>query len=102
MLKGFVDKVMKEGAGLSHTVTKWGIHGELANIKHCYLLTTSTSPTFYLRYFCGNALQKIFLNTSLKQLGIQERHWQNFGRITGSSLERRCQYLNRLKTQHFK
>lgn len=50
MLKGFIDKVMKEGKGLSHTVTKLGVHGELTNIKHTYVLTTSTSPTIYIRF----------------------------------------------------
>lgn len=38
MLKGFVDKVMKEGLGLSHTVTKTGVKGELTNVKHCYVV----------------------------------------------------------------
>lgn len=59
MLKGFIDKVMKEGSGLSHTVTRFGIHGQLQNIQDCYVLTTSTSPTFYLRYFCGNAVKHV-------------------------------------------
>lgn len=101
MLKGFIDKVMKEGSGLSHTVTRFGIHGQLQNIQDCYVLTTSTSPTFYLRYFCGNAVKHVFMNTTLKQLGFQHRHWQNFGGITTSSAKRRRRYLARLSQQRF-
>ena len=79
MLKGFIDKVMKEGKGLSHTVSKTGIHGELTNIKHTYVLTTSTSPTFYVKLFLGNGIKRIFVNKTLKQLGMQHRHWIHFG-----------------------
>ncbi|MDF7673000.1 NAD(P)H-dependent oxidoreductase [Lactobacillus sp. ESL0701] len=102
MLKGFIDKVMKEGTGLSHTVSKTGIHGELTNIKHTYVLTTSTSPKFYLRLFCGNAIKKIFINQTLRQLGMQDRHWLHFGGITNSSLARRQKYLSKIEKYNFK
>lgn len=101
MLKGFIDKVMKEGVGLSHTVAKTGVKGELTNIKHCYVLTTSTSPTWYIRFFLGNAIKKIFINKTLHQLGFRNISWQNFGGITNSSLEQRRKYLNRLTKQVF-
>ena len=102
MLKGFIDKVMKEGEGLSHTVSKTGIHGELTNIKHCYVLTTSTSPTFYFKLFMGNGIKKIFINKTLKQLGFHDLHWQNFGGITGSSIKRRNKYLSKVLAYNFK
>lgn len=93
MLKGFFDKVMKEGPGLSHTVTKTGIKGLLTNLSEAYVLTTSPSPTFYLKLFCGNAIQKVFVNTTLKQIGVHKTHWKNFGNVTHSKLERRQKYL---------
>lgn len=96
MLKGFIDKVMKEGQGLSHTVTKTGIHGELTNVKHTYVFTTSTSPTFYLKLFLGNGIKKIFVNKTLKQLGMQDRHWYNFGSVSTSSVGRRKKYLDKI------
>ena len=96
MLKGFIDKVMKEGQGLSHTVTKTGIHGELTNVKHTYVFTTSTSPTFYLKLFLGNGIIKIFVNKTLKQLGMQDRHWYNFGGVSTSSVGRRKKYLDKI------
>ena len=96
MLKGFIDKVMKEGQGLSHTVTKTGIHGELTNVKHTYVFTTSTSPTFYLKLFLGNGIKKIFVNKTLKQLGMQDRHWYNFVGVSTSSVVRRKKYLDKI------
>ncbi len=102
VLKGFIDKVMKEGPGLSHTVTKTGVKGELTNVKHCYVFTTSTSPTWYIRFFLGNAIKKIFINKTLKQLGFRHITWQNFGGISNSSLERRRKYLFKLTKQPFK
>lgn len=101
MMKGFVDKVMKEGEGLSHTVTKTGVRGLLTNLKHAYVLTTSTSPTFYFKFFCGNGIQHIFLNHTLKQLGIHHRHWQNFGGISTASETRRKAYLQKIRSQDF-
>lgn len=96
MLKGFIDKVMKEGPGLSHTVTKTGIHGELTNVKHTYIFATSTSPTFYLKLFLGNGIKRIFVNKTLKQLGMQDRHWYNLGGISNSSIEKRKKYLKKI------
>ena len=102
MLKGFIDKVMKEGKGLSHTVSFYGIQGELTNIKHTYVLTTSTSPKFYIRFFCGNAIKKIFMNCTLKQLGMKKRRWLHFGGITYSKQSRRQKYLDYIANYPFK
>lgn len=101
MLKGFIDKVMKEGENLSHTVTRLGVQGELKNIKKCYLLTTSSSPTFYIRFFNGKGIKKIFLNQTLKQLGFQGRSWTNFGMISTTTAENRKRYLNSLQLKRF-
>lgn len=101
MLKGFIDKVMMEGKGLSHTVSKVGVKGELTNIQQCYILTTSSSPTFYIKYLNGNAIKKIFINQTLKQLGFQNCQWQNFGMISDSSVKRRKKYLAKIQQEHF-
>lgn len=102
MLKGFIDKVMKEGEGLSHTVHKTGVKGELTNIRHCHVLTTSSSPTFYIKYLNGNAIKRIFIKQTLKQLGFQDCHWQNLGLISSSSCKRRKDYLTKLSMQKFR
>ncbi|AXX64711.1 flavodoxin family protein [Bombilactobacillus bombi] len=101
MLKGFIDKVMKEGPGLSHTVSQTGIHGELTNIKKAYVLTTSTSPTLYFRCLMGNGIQKIFIRKTLRQLGIKHGQWQNFGGISSSTNSKRQNYLEHLSQQNF-
>lgn len=102
MLKGFIDKVMKEGEGLSHTVTGTGIKGCLTNLKHTYVFTTSTSPTLYFRLLMGDGIRRIFIDKTLKQLGARHRVWKNFGGITTSSLERRKRYLATISTWQFK
>lgn len=101
MLKGFIDKVMKEGPGLTHTVHKTGVKGELTNIKHCYVLTSSSSPTAYIKYLNGNAIKRIFIKQTLRQLGFKHCDWQNFGLITSSSASRRTRYLAKLRQQNF-
>ncbi|BDR60059.1 NAD(P)H-dependent oxidoreductase [Lactobacillus xylocopicola] len=100
MLKGFIDKVMKPGEG--YTTSAFGLHGELTNIKHTYVLTTSTAPKFYLRLFNGSAIKRIFINQTLKQLGMKDRHWLHFGGITMSKPPRREKYLHHLTSYHFK
>ncbi|GAF37009.1 NAD(P)H-dependent oxidoreductase [Lentilactobacillus farraginis] len=95
MLKGFIDKVMKEGEGLSHTVTKTGIRGELTNLKRAYVFTTSASPTFYLQLCCGNAIKKIFIKVTLKQLGIKSGIWYNLGGISNAPAAKRQAYLKK-------
>jgi NAD(P)H dehydrogenase (quinone) len=102
MLKGFIDKVMKEGEGLSHTVTSTGIHGELGNIRHTYVFTTSTSPTIWLRLMAGNGVKRVFVDSTLKQLGMKGRRWVNFGGITGSTPKRRRRYLDKVSKIRFK
>ncbi|MCT2907657.1 flavodoxin family protein [Schleiferilactobacillus harbinensis] len=101
MLKGFIDKVMKEGAGLTHVVTKTGVKGTLTNIQKTYVLTTSTSPTFYLRFFCGNAVKQVFIGATLKQLGMQHVRWSNFGGITNAPEEKRKAYLEKVGQMAF-
>lgn len=96
MLKGFIDKVMKEGPGLSHLVTKTGVKGLLTNIKQVYVLTTSTSPTLYYRLFCGDGIKRTFINGSLKQLGMKNIHWCNFGGITSSTVDKRKKHLQKI------
>jgi len=101
MLKGFIDKVMKEGPGLSHVVTKTGVKGLLTNLTSAYVLTTSTSPTFYLKLLCGNSIKKVFVNSTLKQIGVKKARWINFGNISNSKLSQRTKYLDSIKDIQF-
>lgn len=92
-LKGFFDKVMKKGVDKAYTSTKFGLHGNLGTIRSAIILTTSTSPTFYLKIFCGNAIKRVFINATLKQLGITRVRWRNLGGITSSTESTRSDFL---------
>jgi NAD(P)H dehydrogenase (quinone) len=71
-------------------------------VEHCYVLTTYTSPTWYIRLFLGNAIKKIFIDKTLRQLGFRNIKWQNFGSITNSSIEQRKKYLDKVTKQTFR
>lgn len=100
MLKGFFDKVMKEGEGLSHVITKTGIRGRLTNIRKAYVFSTSTSPTWYLKLFMGNYMKRIFIRKTLKQIGVHEGKWINFGSMP-STAAKRITFLDSCAKMHF-
>jgi NAD(P)H dehydrogenase (quinone) len=91
ILKGFIDKVMK--MDFAYEVTKTGVKGKLTNVQEAVVITTATSPTWYLRWFLGNPIGKIFVNRTLKQLGFQKRKWIHFGGITNSHPSKREKFL---------
>ena len=91
IVKGFIDKNMKKK--FAYNVGKTGVIGKLTNIKKTTILTTSTSPTWYLRLFCGNAIKSVFINTTLKQLGFKNIKWKNMGNIDNSTLKQREKFL---------
>ncbi len=95
VLKGFLDKVMKPG--FAYDSTPVGIKGKLTHIKSAIAITTASSPTWYLRLFAGNAINNVFLNTSMKQLGVGKRKWMNCGQITNISQEAREKFLEKVK-----
>jgi FMN-dependent NADH-azoreductase len=91
ILKGFIDKVIK--MDFAYVVTKTGVKGRLTHINETVVITTSTSPTWYLRWYIGNPIGKIFVNRTLKQLGFQNRKWINFGGITNAKQSQREKFL---------
>lgn len=91
ILKGFIDKVMK--MDFAYEVTKIGVKGRLTNLQEAVVITTATSPTWYLRWFLGNPIGKIFVNRTLKQLGFRKRKWIHFGGITNSQQSQREKFL---------
>ncbi|WP_440896985.1 NAD(P)H-dependent oxidoreductase [Amphibacillus sp. Q70] len=95
ILKGFFDKVMKQTFAYQSKPT--GIKGLLTSIHSATVITTSTSPTWYLRFISGNFIKKVFLNGTIKQIGIKRRNWINFGGITTSTKEKRELFLKSLE-----
>lgn len=98
IVKGFLDKVMKKQ--FAYDTTDMGITGKLNHIRSAVVYTTSTSPTWYLCMFAGNAIQSVFIRTSLKQIGIRNAVWHNFGKIGRSSFEKRKHYLERITARY--
>ena len=96
ILKGFFDKVMK--MNFAYTVTPLGVRGLLTHIKSILVISTSTSPTWYLRLACGNAIEKVFLNSVAKQWGIKKRKWINCGRVNLVSDRIRQRFLSKIKS----
>lgn len=96
ILKGFLDKVMKQK--FAYTTTSMGVKGLLTHIKSATVITTSTSPTWYLQIFCGNAIRGVFLNAAIKQMGIAKRRWFNCGRVNLISQNDRAKFLSKIKS----
>ncbi len=94
IVKGFVDKVFK--VHLFYENTNHGVKGKLTNIEEVLVLTTSNSPTWYLKYFGGNAIQSVLLNATFKQLGVKKRRWYNLGNIKKISMAKRTAWLHNL------
>lgn len=95
-LKGFIDKVMK--MEWAYVPGALGLEGRLTHIRTATAITTSTGPTWYLRLFAGNVVHKVFLNTTLKAVGIQRTRWVNLGRVTEGGQRRREGFLERVRS----
>ncbi|EHD1589143.1 flavodoxin family protein [Listeria monocytogenes] len=94
ILKGFIDKVMKKNFAYESTST--GVKGKLTHIKQAKIITTSISPTWYIRLFAGDAIKSVFLKATLKQIGIKHSKWINLGSIDKLTDQRRKVFLNSL------
>ena len=97
MTKGFFDKVMK--VNFAYVPGTTGPKGLLTHIGKATLITTSTTPNFALKLFLRNPIKRVFVNLVLKQIGIAQREWLNFGNITNSKAEQREAFLQQLKSR---
>lgn len=94
ILKGFFDKVMLNQ--FSHINTPAGVKGLLTTIEKVTIITTSKSPTWYLKYFGGNVIKKGLIQSTLKTIGIRKSKWVNLDQIDKSSTQKRTKFLERL------
>jgi putative NADPH-quinone reductase len=97
ILKGFMDKVMLKN--FAYTESKLGLKGLLTHIKKATVITTSESPTFYLRVK-GNPIKNIFINAALREFGIKKIVWLNHGRTKSGSEKSRRAFLRKVE-KHF-
>lgn len=94
IVKGFIDKVFK--MSFAYVDTKRGVKGLLTNIKKATILTTSKSPTWYLRFFAGNAIKTVFIKGTLKQIGITNVTWTNFDNVKQRNESECNKYINNI------
>ena len=69
--------------------------GKLTHIKRTHLITTATSPKWYLKYIVGNYIQKVLINRTLKDNGIRRVKWHHLGRIKTISQEQRTAFIKK-------
>ena len=94
ILKGFIDKVMLKN--FSYTETSTGLKGKLTHIKSTKVITTGQSPRWYIKYVAGNAIQKTFINATLKGVGIKHAKWIHCGDVSKGERKKRERFLKRL------
>lgn len=94
MIKGFLDKVFT--MNFAYEDAAKGVKGLLTHITSAKVITTSKSPTWYLKHFTGNAVGRVFIKSTLKQVGITNVNWKNFGNIKKSTPEQRNGFLSQL------
>ena len=93
-VKGFEDKVFLKT--LAYNPTPTGIKGCLTQIREAVVITTSTAPTWYLKFFCGNVIGKTMIGHTLKGIGVGSGRWINFGGMDKSIAQARQSFLDKL------
>lgn len=98
ILKGFIDKVMLSGFAILENKETGALTGLLTNIRKTTVITTSTSEKEYLENEAGNAIQGVFINRTLADLGIKNEHtkWINFSRVNLTTDDNRHLFLKEL------
>lgn len=95
ILKGFIDKVMLKN--FSYKETNTGLKGLLTHIEKTYVITTSDSPNWYLKYVSGNPIKRIFINNTLRGNGFKHIKWINSDYTSSGTKERRENFLNKIE-----
>lgn len=95
IVKGYLDKVLLKTFAYVEKPTR--LRG-LLDLDEVLVISTSTAPTFYLRYFCGNAIGGGMLGHTMKGVGAKRRRWVNCGQASKTTDARRQAFLERLAT----
>ena len=70
IVKGYLDKVLLKT--VAYRENKVGLLEGLLNLDEALVISTSTAPTFYLKYFCGNTIGRAMLGHTLKGVGAKK------------------------------
>ncbi|MDN4636466.1 NAD(P)H-dependent oxidoreductase [Bacillus altitudinis] len=98
MLKGFIDKVMLSGFAFIEDQNTGTLQGLLTNIKKTTVISTSTTDKEYIESEAGNAIQSVFIDRTLADLGIKNEstNWIHFSRVNLTTDEKRKQFLKEI------
>ncbi|MCK2157512.1 NAD(P)H-dependent oxidoreductase [Exiguobacterium sp. 17-1] len=97
ILKGFIDKVMLFGFGYLED-EEGNLTGLLTHITKTTIVTTSTAEQNFLENEGGNAIQGVFINRTLADIGIKNdlTKWIHFSRVNLTTDEDRKQFLDEI------
>lgn len=98
MLKGFIDKVMLSGFAFIEDQNTGTLQGLLTNIKKTTVISTSTTDKEYIESEAGNAIQSVFIDRTLADLGLKNEStkWIHFSRVNLTTDEKRKQFLKEI------
>ncbi|WP_407708432.1 NAD(P)H-dependent oxidoreductase [Bacillus altitudinis] len=98
MLKGFIDKVMLSGFAFIEDQNTGTLKGLLTNIKKTTVISTSTTDKEYIESEAGNAIQSVFIDRTLADLGLKNEStkWIHFSRVNLTTDEKRKQFLKEI------
>lgn len=97
ILKGFIDKVMLFGFGYLED-EEGNLTGLLTHITKTTIVTTSTAEQNFLENEGGNAIQGVFINRTLADIGIKNdlTKWIHFSRVNLTTDGDRKQFLDEI------
>ena len=94
ILKGFIDKVMLKNFAYSESAS--GLKGKLSNITNTIVITTSESPTWYLKFFAGNPIENNLIKNTLRAIGLKNIQWLNSSQTKSGSDRQRARFLKQI------
>lgn len=98
ILKGFIDKVMLSGFAFIEDKKTGDLKGLLTNIRKTTVISTSTTDKEYIESEGGNAIQGVFINRTLADLGLKndDTKWIHFSEVNLTTDEKRKQFLQEI------
>ena len=97
ILKGFIDKVMLKGFAYEESAT--GLRGKLHHINQTTVISTSESPTWYLKLFARNPIENNFIKNTLKAIGLKNVKWLNSSQTKSGTDRQRGRFLKSVENQ---
>ena len=95
IVKGFLDKVLLRT--FAYMENRVGLLEGRLDIDEALVISTSTAPTFYLKFVCGNFITKAMLGHTMKGVGARRRRWVNCGKANLITDEKRKAFLKGLE-----